>query len=191
MEHVEHLLAEYHDHELPARCQRQVEVHLEGCPDCRAALSQLAGLSDVLTEYRLPDTMASAETFRAQVMLRLSRRKQSQAGYLSWGWHLVPVGLICVLMGALGLFAFSDVWQAFAGLLQWVGIDVWAVVNLPGGVDSGAPFFRALVSFVSRYGGLTLRVSLYLVTLFVFASYVGWVGVLWRARTRLSPEREG
>jgi len=190
LEHVEHLLAGYHDHELPARRQRQVEAHLEGCPDCQASLAQLAGLSDVLTEYTLPDTMASAETFRAQVMLRLSRRKQSQAGYLSWWWHLVPVGLICVLLGGLGLFALSDVWQAFAGLLKWVGIDVWAVVSLPGGVDSGAPFYRELVSFLSRYGGPTLRMCLYLVTLFVFASYVGWVGVLWRARTRFSPGRE-
>jgi predicted anti-sigma-YlaC factor YlaD len=190
LEHVEHLLAEYHDHELPARRQRQVEAHLEICPDCQSALSQLTGLSGVLAEYTLPDTMARAETFRAQVMLRLSRRKESQAGYLSWGWHLIPVGLICVLMGALGLLALSDVWRAFAGLLQWVGIDVWAAVSLPGGLDSGVPFFRALVLFVTRYGGPTLRMCLYLVTLFVFASYVGWVGVLWRARTRPSPGRE-
>ena len=74
MAHVEHLISEYYDGELSARRRRQVEAHLEDCAACRARLSEMERLSDVLAAYELPDTLTGAETFRARVALRLSRR---------------------------------------------------------------------------------------------------------------------
>ena len=184
MAHVEHLISAYYDGELSARRRRQVEAHLESCAMCRARLSEMESLSNVLAAYELQDTLTGAETFRAQVALRLSRRAQRRAGYISWAWHLVPLGLICVLLGILGLFAVADLLQGVLALAGWTGVDVLALLGLPDIVGAGAWLQQVLFSLVRGLGGLTWRLCAYLGLFFVFAVYVGWVGALWRARTR-------
>jgi predicted anti-sigma-YlaC factor YlaD len=185
LQHVEHLLDAYHDGELSPGRRQQVEAHLDRCPICRTELSRLEWLSGLLRQDELPDTFTSAETFRSQVGLRLSRRRQSQAGYPSWVWYLVPVALICALVSLLGLLALTDVLREASAFLGWTGIDVSLVLGLPGIPDAGG-----VVALVTDAGRLTWQVCLYLATLVVFVSYVGWVGVLWRARTRPSLRKE-
>lgn len=184
MAHVEHLISEYYDGELSARRRRQVEAHLESCAACRARLAEMERLSDVLAAYALPDTLTGAETFRAQVALRLSRRAQRRAGYMGWAWHLVPLGLICVLLGILGLFAVADLLRGILALVGWTGVDVFALLGMPDLVTPTMWVYQVLFSLVRGLGGLTVGLCAYLGLLFVFAVYVGWVGALWRARTR-------
>ena len=131
MAHVVHLLAEYYDQELSERKRRQVETHLADCPDCRVRLVEMEQLSAVLAEYTLPGTLSSPDTFRAQVALRLSRRAQRRAGYAGWAWHLVPLGLLCVLLGLLGVIAALGLANRAFALLGWAGIDVLAVLGVP------------------------------------------------------------
>jgi predicted anti-sigma-YlaC factor YlaD len=191
MVHVEHLLAEYHDGELSARRRRQVEAHLADCPACRARLSELERLSDVLAAYELPATLAGAETFRARVAMRLSRRARRRVRYVGWAWHLVPLGLICALLGLLGVLALSDLLQSALALFGWTGIDVLSIVGLPDIVGAATWLNQVLAWFAEGLGGLTWRLSVYLVLVLVFAVYVGWVGALYRARTHANFERRG
>jgi anti-sigma factor RsiW len=184
MAHVEHLISAYYDGELSARRRRQVEAHLEGCAMCRARLSEMERLSDVLAAYELPDTLTGAETFRAQVALRLARRARRRAGYMSWAWHLVPLGLLSVLLGILGLLAAADLLRGVFALAGWTGVDVLSLLGVPDIVGAGTLLHRVLFSLVGGLGGLMWRLCAYLGLLFVFAVYVGWVGALWRARTR-------
>jgi len=184
MAHVVHLLAEYYDQELSERRRRQVEAHLAGCPDCRAKLAEMEQLSAVLAEYTLPDTLSMPETFRARVALRISRRTQRKARYARWGWHLVPLGLICVFLGILGLLAVADLLQGGLALAGWTGVDVFALLGLPDIVGAGTWLQRVLFSLARGLGGLVWKLCAYLGLAFVFAVYVGWVGALWRARTR-------
>ena len=185
MEHVDHLMDAYRDDELPACMRRRVEAHLIECVHCQAELSARERLSDLLREDMLPDAFTSAETFRSQVALKLSRRQQSQSGYLSWSWHLVPLALICVLVGLMGLFACVDLFRAAGSTLGWAGVDVASVLGLPDAV--GQPL---MTSLFSGLGGLIWRLAGYMISFVVFVSYAGWVGVLLRARTQLSLQKE-
>ncbi len=81
MEHVDRLMDAYRDGELPARKRRRVEAHLNECVHCQTELSALERLSGLLREDALPDAFTSAETFRSQVALKLSRRQQNRSGY--------------------------------------------------------------------------------------------------------------
>ena len=185
MAHVAHLLAEYYDQELSEWKRRQVAAHLGDCPECRARLREMEQLSEVLAEYTLPNTLSAPETFRAQVALRLSRRTQRRGRYAGWAWHLVPLGLICVLLGIMGLIAVADLVQGVLVLAGWTGVDVLTLLELPDIAAMGTWLDRVLFSLARGLGGLMWRLCVYLGLLSVFAAYVGWVGALWRARTRL------
>jgi len=185
LEHVDRLLDAYQDDELPARMRRRVEAHLNECEQCQSELSARGRLSDLLREDALPDAFTSAETFRSQVALKLSRRQQSRSGYLSWSWHLVPLALLCVLVGLMGLFACVDLFRAAGSTLGWAGVDVASVLGLPDAVAQ-----PVLASLFSGLGGLVWRLCLYMVSFVVFVSYAGGVGVLLRARTQPSMGKE-
>ncbi len=191
MSHVEHLLAEYHDQELPERLRRQVETHLEECAECRAELSRLEGLSDLLDAYTLPDAFASAEVFRAQVTLRLSRRSRPQVRYLSWSWHVVPIVLVSALVGLLGLVVLIDLVQSAWAVFEWAGIDVATVLGVPRLVCTGTWLEELVCAGMQGLGGLAFRLCLYTVALVLFGSFVGWIGVLWRADARPFSLKEG
>ena len=75
--HVSEWLAAYHDGELPANRQHQVEKHLQDCPTCRAELEALKELSSFLkADFVPPHT--PPERFAAQVQLRLPRASLSR-----------------------------------------------------------------------------------------------------------------
>jgi anti-sigma factor RsiW len=110
--HVSELLAAYHDGELPANRQDQVENHLQDCPDCRAELEAFETLSTFLKADPVPDH-TPAELFAAQVQLRLPRPARSHAHQTrvqSPRWMLgVPLALIILwafLQAAINVTAF-------------------------------------------------------------------------------------
>ena len=77
-QHILDWLPAYHDGELSPERQRQVEKHLQACPDCLAELEALDGLSALLKVERMPERI-SPERFAAQVQLRLPRSLPPQA----------------------------------------------------------------------------------------------------------------
>jgi anti-sigma factor RsiW len=140
--HVSELLAAYHDGELPANRQLQVEKHLQGCSTCRVELEALEGLSSLLRADSVPH-QTPPERFAAQVQLRLPRTSLSRArqnGGQPPRWALgVPLTLIIVwaflqaalwvtsfilradhVLGAAGLFGG---WIKTEGLFE-TGVDL-------------------------------------------------------------------
>lgn len=193
MQHVSHLLVEYRDHELTPWRRKQVEAHLRDCPACQAELERLDRLSDLLSEYALPDTSTAAETFRAQVMLRLSRREKARTRYASWVWHVVPLSLGGALLALQVLFALFGVLGLVAALAGWAGVDlslllertlgqVWnPALFLPWLAGSGAVSRGVVAAALPSLWGVAFKASLYMVLITVFVPYAGWVGALWRA----------
>lgn len=184
MNHVTDLLTSYHDGELAPGARRRVEAHLASCQECREELAQLEQLSDLLGAYTLPDTLSSAEAFRAQVGLRVARRARPRRNYLSWSWHIVPVALLCALGGLMGLLAAGELFVGVCRLFEWFGFDVAAALGLPSVLWAETWLEGMLFSWVRGMGGLVLRLCLYGISLVMFGAYAGWVGVLWRTSAR-------
>jgi anti-sigma factor RsiW len=184
--HIEHLLEAYHDRELSPRQRRQVEEHLAVCANCRAQLAALERLSDTLRTFALPDAFPSAETFRTQVALQLPRQP-ARTRRISWWWYLVPVSLICAVAGLFGLLVLGDWARVLEPVLAWVGVDVAALLPLSSTVHLPGEVARVL----GAVGGPLWSVALYVGLLFVFGSYVGWVGVLWRTESQPFSRKEG
>jgi anti-sigma factor RsiW len=181
MEHVAYLLDEYYDGELsPARC-RQVEAHLEDCPLCAAQLGQLGRLSRLLAEVPVPDELSSAETFRSQVVLCLSRRDEARVRYDSVAWHLVPLLLVSALLALQALFAFSGLLLSLSRTAGWLGVNLGSLLPLLGAAEARLGSLLGLnpASVVTALG-VALMVVLYFASVAVFLPYVGWVGTLLR-----------
>jgi anti-sigma factor RsiW len=186
LEHIEHLLGAYHDGELPGRMRKHVEVHLDTCAQCRAALLDLEALSRMLALYRVPDPANSAQQFQRQVMLRLSRRGPAAPAVSGW-LYVIPLALSCVLVGLLALIGLPGVLRVLWLGLEWAGVAPGLLLKLP--VAMLIP--REAVTALLGVGSLAWGAVLYAALLLVFGSYVGWVGVLWRtqARSRSGKER--
>jgi len=185
VDHVGHLLGSYHDNELLESTRRLVEEHVRTCPRCHAELSQLEALSRALASYTAPDPVSSAQQFQSQVILRLSRR--GRAAPATSGWlYLVPLALSCVMVGLLALFALPGLLGAVRVLVEWAGITPMSLVEL----STAIPISKEIVGTVLDVGGLAWEAVLYAALLLVFASYAGWVGVLWRVQARSQSGKE-
>ncbi|MBN1584304.1 MAG: zf-HC2 domain-containing protein [Anaerolineae bacterium] len=176
MQHVTDLLAEYYDNELPVWRRQQVESHLSGCADCRAALSRLQHLSNVIADYALPDALTPAETFRAQVMLKVAHRKKTRSPYHAWFWYAVPVGLGTALVILQAIVALLIL---LVTVLGWSGVEI--VESLAPSVDPQTIWGDLLVSSSIGLVNLLVRLVLYFVLFLTFLPYAGWVGLLWRS----------
>jgi anti-sigma factor RsiW len=179
LEHVEHLLGAYHDGELPERTRGHVEAHLEACPRCRDELSHLEALSRTLAAYAVPDLEGGVQQFRAQVTLRLARRRPTGSTASGW-WYLVPLALSCALVGLLALFTLPDLLRVAWALLEWFGVEPGALLELRIGVQLS----REAVAVLRSVGTLAWVAALYAALVVLFGSYVGWVGVLWRTKAQ-------
>jgi predicted anti-sigma-YlaC factor YlaD len=176
MQHVTHYLAEYYDNELPMWRRQQVESHLRDCADCRSELSRLQQLSNALADYVLPDTLTPAETFRSQVMLKVSRRKKTQSPYHAWFWYAVPVSLGTALVILQAIIALLIL---LVTVLGWSGAEI--MTSLAPSVDPQTLWGDLLVSSSIGLINLVVRVCLYFVLFLTFLPYAGWVGLLWRS----------
>jgi predicted anti-sigma-YlaC factor YlaD len=179
LEHVEDLLAAYHDGELSLRARKRVEAHLRKCPHCRGELCHMQALSRTLSAYPVPDLDQGAQQFRAQVMLRLARRRRVGSAPSGW-WYLVPLALNGAMVGLLALFALPSVLRVAWVLLEWLGVDPAVVLELRVGIQLSA----GALALLRDMGTLAWEIALYAALLLLFGSYVGWVGVLWRTATQ-------
>ena len=176
MQHVYHLLDDYHDGQLAPASRRRVEAHLKECSFCRAELERSNRLSCLLSEYVLPDTFTAAETFQAQVGLRLSRRLAERSGYRGAAWHLVPLAMLSGVIALQSLYVLSGVLWAILRSAGWLGIDVGLFLALPevGSVPVLSPTSMVALSIVLAFG-------LYLGAFALLIPCAGWVGALWRS----------
>jgi predicted anti-sigma-YlaC factor YlaD len=184
--HVGHLLGPYHDNELAQGTRRLVEEHVRTCEHCRAELSNLEALSRTLASYPVPEPVSTAQQFQSQVLLRLTRR--GRAVPVGGGWlYLVPLALSCAMVGLLALFSLPGILEAMWMLIEWAGIAPASLPTLPTAFSVSGE----TIAVVLGVGSLAWEAILYALLLVVFASYVGWVGVLWhgRARSQLRKER--
>lgn len=185
MEHIEYLLGAYHDGELPERARRRVEAHLRECPRCHGELARMQALSYTLNAYSVPGLDWGAQQFRAQVVLRLGRRRPARGTPSGW-WYLVPAALNGAIVGLLAMFALPELLRIAWVLLEWLGVDLGLVLQ---------PWVSAQLSgealaLMRTMGALTWQAALYSALLLVFGSYVGWVGVLWRTGVQRRSGRE-
>ena len=182
MQHVYHLLDDYYDNELSPVNRRRVEAHLADCPSCQAELERLGKLGDLLSEYRVPDAFSAAETFQAQVVLRVSRRTWERSRYRGAVWHLVPLALLSVLVILQSLFVLSGVLGRVVRSAEWLGIDTGLFLAQLGIAwpEGGAILGLSLTSLATVLG-VVLMVGLYLGVFVLLIPYAGWVGALWRS----------
>jgi predicted anti-sigma-YlaC factor YlaD len=186
VQHVYHLLDDYHDDQLASAARRRVEAHLQKCPSCRAELEQSNRLSCLLSEYVLPDTFTAAETFQAQVGLRLSRRSAERSGYRGAAWHLVPLAMLCGTIALQSLFVLFGVLWTVVRSARWVGIDMGLFLAQLGIAreflvlpEIGSVPVLSSTSMVAI--GIVLAIGLYLASFALLIPYAGWVGALWRS----------
>jgi hypothetical protein len=178
--HVTQWLAEYHDHELPAWRQDNVGAHLAACPSCRSELERLERLSKALSVCELGDRWMNAETWRAQVLLRVSRRTRSRARYGHWAWYVIPLSL-----GSLLLFMQAAITVLIVpfGILKWGGVGVMRSVVQSW--QTWIPPRTVWGTLVASYGlgllDIVVWICLSLALVFIFAPYAAWVGMLWYA----------
>jgi anti-sigma factor RsiW len=177
MQHVTHLLDEYVDDELSIWRRQQVESHVSECADCRADLSRLQHLANVIADYPLPDSLTAAETFRSQVMLKVVRRQKTRSPYQAWFWYAVPVGLGSALVILQAIVALLIL---LVTVLGWSGLEI-ATSLAPSLGGSQTIFGDLLVSSSIGLVNLVVRVFLYFVLFITFLPYAGWVGLLWRS----------
>ena len=144
-QHVLEWLPAYHDGELSASRQRQVQDHLATCPTCLAELKDLESLSGLLKTNIAPE-LTSPERFAAQVQLRLPRRPLPSATtsektiprwvlgaplalIAAWAFLLAALWITSFLLGAnwvlgpqnllfTGWFAPVDLIETAGGLLM-------------------------------------------------------------------------
>ena len=179
MQHVTDFLADYYDDELSIWRRQQVESHLRDCADCRAQLSRMQQLSDVIADYALPDALTPAETFRAQVMLKVAHRQKTQSPYHSWFWYAVPVSLGSALVILQAIVALLIL---LVTVLGWSGVEM--VASLAPAWGSQTLLGDLLVSSSIELASLVVRVFLIFVLCLTFLPYAGWVGLLWRSEQK-------
>jgi len=113
--HVTQWLEAYYDGELPSHRARQVENHLETCPNCLAEFENLNRLSILLQQAPEPSNLTPPERFAAQVGLRLPRKPDQPDWQKAFrtGWQWVPFGLI-------GAWLFVQTAFFVSSILIWI-----------------------------------------------------------------------
>jgi anti-sigma factor RsiW len=112
------LLPHYYDGELSEDAARRVELHLPGCPDCRAELRELRLLSAALAPGAEPVTAAAADAFWQAFQPKLDDPKlgEQRAGIPWSAW--LPGLILLALYAAFGVLLWA------APLLRLAGIDL-------------------------------------------------------------------
>lgn len=114
---VRERLSAYLDQELTQAEEQRVRLHLEGCPECRRALEQLAQLQKLTAQMRFPDP---PEETMQELERRLSVRAPRSAG-----WLLVLGGLLAWLVygGVMALLHWrTPTLQEMAGGAVAIGV---------------------------------------------------------------------
>ena len=175
--HVSEWLAAYHDGELPANRQHQVEKHLQGCPSCRAELEALEELSSFLKADFVPP-QTPPERFAAQVQLRLPRASLSRT---LQGAGQPPRWVLGIPLVLITVWAFL---QAALKVATFI-LTADQVLGIAGGRAALLKNWIATESFLETSANLLLFNGLLLIgTLILWSAWMA----LWLAWTRNQTE---
>jgi hypothetical protein len=160
------LLPRYYDGELSEEAARRVELHLPGCPECRAELRELRLLSVALAPAAEPVAVAAAGAFWHALQPQLDDpHLGAQRAPIPWAAWL-PGLLLLALYAALGALLWA------APLLRLAGVDFAPpapLLPLPLAAVERLPLPGVSVSNVLLYGLFGSAGVLYLV----------WLGFWW------------
>ena len=122
------LLNAYLDGELHGKRLREMQTHLETCETCRAELTELRRVSDLVRTAPAPEFTPAAR-FASNLTLSLPRRPQriQPQGLPSLRWWLVPAALLGMWFFLQTAFTLTDIVQ---------------VANLSGLVGQIVPWFN-------------------------------------------------
>ena len=191
-EHITQWLSAYLDGELHGERLRQVEAHLEGCPDCQAGLQSLRGLSDLLKAAPAPVGLTPAERFTSQVLLRLPPRPAPplRRTVLEAGWWLAPAGILAAwvfvrvvfwlsgwvwAVNQFGLLGEASAWLAPASNAGWLT----AALSQTGFLSASSGLQWAKLGETIGWSSLSQiswQVSMALL-------YLGWLAAWWTKRS--------
>ncbi len=192
-EHITQWLEAYYDGELKSRRAQQVAAHLESCETCQVEFENLTKLSSLLQEFPEASNQTSAETFAAQVGLRLPRKTKSSGWQKVFrtGWQWAPAGLLAAWVFVQTTFIVSGIlnWAlhivpgtgVFAGFLQNDAHGTSLLGDVSNLTGAG---FTEIGSFgldILRGGGplgwaVTLNLGL---TLILGLLYLSWLASWW------------
>jgi hypothetical protein len=182
--HVHEWLNAYHDGELRGRKLERVQAHLDHCPECQAALTELQDLSALLGVDPLPQISLTPEQFAAQVNLRLprqaqaaSRRPKASSGASGWRWAIWPVGMMTVIWFLQSVIRVSSL----LNLIELLGINPNAVSwLLPAQTGPVNPVQSAALTALDLGVPFNANIFLALVLPLVFAGfYLVWLALWW------------
>ncbi len=129
MHEITRKLEQYRDGELPPEEEAAIAAHVAICPDCRAELQTLEGLSALLGRWSLPPATVDVA---ASLALPPRPAPSPQPGVLGW---LSGIGLVAgfyVLRALFGVGTWLAHASPFAALkevlqwLEWAGLPLWA-----------------------------------------------------------------
>jgi predicted anti-sigma-YlaC factor YlaD len=120
---IRNKLGAYHDGQLDRRGQSEVEDHLKTCSACQAELEELRQLSHLLRAAPLPE-FTPALDFKAQFMLQLPRRTETQPGREAQ--HTLPNGQLLPWLAPALVLASWIFFQLTLGLSSLVSLAVQA-----------------------------------------------------------------
>lgn len=133
--HLDDLLPFYINGNLPPVERQQIDVHLEQCRECRAALGEWQALAQAV-QASLPKPKPASPSLSPLVRAQLTRRlplKQALAATFNLVWAqrvfvrqgvFIPTISVVVLLGALA----ANAWQALGS--EWAVMPLFAGVPL-------------------------------------------------------------
>ncbi|UCC39366.1 MAG: zf-HC2 domain-containing protein [Candidatus Aminicenantes bacterium] len=86
---IKELISSYHDRELDEEKRRQVEEHLEECPECRREFEEMGKFEEVMSKMELKKPPREVwQVYWASIYNRLERR---------FGWILLSIGAMILI----------------------------------------------------------------------------------------------
>ena len=128
MHEIARKLERYRDGELPPEERAAVAAHVAVCPDCRAELQALEGLSALLAHWSLPPSTVDVAASLALPPRASASRWPGTLGWLSGAGIVAGFYLLRALFGVGMWLAHAPLFSALNDALQWlgwVGLPFW------------------------------------------------------------------
>jgi predicted anti-sigma-YlaC factor YlaD len=136
-ERIRELLAAYQDNELDAKRRELVEAHIQGCPECRREVNEMARLEEVMGTMTLKQPPKEAwKVYSESVYNRVER---------GIGWILLSIGAMIIL--------FFSGYQVVRGFIEDPSIPIIVKAGILAGLGGGAILLVSVVRervFVNR-----------------------------------------
>jgi hypothetical protein len=194
------LLNAYLDGELHGKRLREMQTHLETCEICRTELTELRRVSDILQSAPAPE-FTPADRFASNLTLSLPRHPQRTRPQRlpSFGWWLVPAGLLGAWFFLQTVFTLTDIIHVvnYGGMLgqiiPWLNEGTsqtaWFAMasNLFGmQLNAGQQSTLSLLNKANIFGVDLIRGLLWQAGFILLC--LGWI-VSWMARGESAPIR--